>query len=78
MTLRPNTERPSTISIGSNELVPLNIVELRAAIARIEEWIVQRKVLFTAQRKDGHATERMRGCFGARAAMRLFHLQRPA
>ena len=57
LTLRPNTERPSTISIGSNELVPLDLVEVRAAIARIENGSFKKGVVPPLW--DGHATERI-------------------
>ncbi len=57
LTLRPNTERPSTISIGSNELVPLDLVEVRAAIARIENGSFKKGAVPPLW--DGHATERI-------------------
>ena len=57
LTLRPNTERPSTITIGSNELVPLDLVAVRAAIARIEEGSFKNGAIPPLW--DGHATERI-------------------
>ena len=37
LTLRPNTERPSTIQIGSNTLVPFDLDEIHKLICAIEE-----------------------------------------
>jgi UDP-N-acetylglucosamine 2-epimerase (non-hydrolysing) len=57
LTLRPNTERPSTISIGTNELVPFNISELKRKIAEIETG--QYKKGRIPPLWDGKATERI-------------------
>jgi UDP-N-acetylglucosamine 2-epimerase (non-hydrolysing) len=57
LTLRPNTERPSTVTIGSNELVPLDLVAVRAAIARIESGSFKNGEVPPLW--DGHATERI-------------------
>jgi UDP-N-acetylglucosamine 2-epimerase (non-hydrolysing) len=57
LTLRPNTERPSTVTIGSNELVPLDIDAVRAAIARIENGTFKQGAIPPLW--DGHATERI-------------------
>ncbi|MBP6697468.1 MAG: UDP-N-acetylglucosamine 2-epimerase (non-hydrolyzing) [Flavobacteriales bacterium] len=57
LTLRPNTERPSTITIGSNELVPLDLGAVRAAIARIENGSFKKGAIPPLW--DGHATERI-------------------
>ena len=57
LTLRPNTERPSTVTIGSNELVPLDMAAVRAAIARIEHGTFKKGEVPPLW--DGHATERI-------------------
>jgi UDP-N-acetylglucosamine 2-epimerase (non-hydrolysing) len=57
LTLRPNTERPSTVTIGSNELVPLDMDAVRAAIARIENGTFKKGAIPPLW--DGHATERI-------------------
>jgi UDP-N-acetylglucosamine 2-epimerase (non-hydrolysing) len=57
LTLRPNTERPSTVTIGSNELVPLEMNAVRNAIARIENGTFKKGEVPPLW--DGHATERI-------------------
>ncbi|MBL7983435.1 MAG: UDP-N-acetylglucosamine 2-epimerase (non-hydrolyzing) [Flavobacteriales bacterium] len=57
LTLRPNTERPSTVTIGSNELVPLDMAAVRAAIARIEHGTFKKGEVPPLW--DGYATERI-------------------
>ena len=57
LTLRPNTERPSTVTLGSNELVPLDMAAVRAAIARIENGSFKKGAVPPLW--DGHATERI-------------------
>lgn len=57
LTLRPNTERPSTVTIGSNELVPLEMDAVRKAIARIENGTFKKGQVPPLW--DGHATERI-------------------
>lgn len=57
LTLRPNTERPSTVTLGSNELVPLEMTAVREAIARIENGTFKKGQLPPLW--DGHATERI-------------------
>ena len=57
LTLRPNTERPSTVTIGSNELVPLEMNAVRNAISRIENGTFKKGQVPTLW--DGHATERI-------------------
>ena len=37
LTLRPNTERPSTITIGTNELVPFDVAVVKAKIEQITQ-----------------------------------------
>ena len=57
LTLRPNTERPITVTMGSNELVPLDMDAVRAAIARIEDGTFKQGEVPALW--DGHATERI-------------------
>ncbi len=57
LTLRPNTERPITVTMGSNELVPLDMDAVRAAIARIERGTFKKGEVPPLW--DGHATERI-------------------
>ena len=57
LTLRPNTERPITVTMGSNELVPLDMDAVRAAIARIEDGTFKQGEVPPLW--DGHATERI-------------------
>jgi UDP-N-acetylglucosamine 2-epimerase (non-hydrolysing) len=57
LTLRPNTERPITVSMGSNELVPLDMQAVRAAIARIESGTFKKGEVPPLW--DGRATERI-------------------
>ena len=57
LTLRPNTERPITITLGSNELVPLDLDAVRKAIARIENGTFKKGEVPPLW--DGHATERI-------------------
>lgn len=57
LTLRPNTERPATVTMGSNELVPLDMPSVREAIGRIERGEFKRGEVPPLW--DGHATERI-------------------
>src|SRR6185503_11279758 len=57
LTLRANTERPSTVTVGSNELIPLDIGRVREAIGRIERGEFKRGEVPPLW--DGHATERV-------------------
>ena len=57
LTLRPNTERPVTITLGSNELVPLELDKVREAIGRIERGEFKKGDVPPLW--DGHATERI-------------------
>ena len=57
LTLRPNTERPITVTMGSNELVPLDMSAVRAAIARIQSGTFKNGEVPPLW--DGHATERI-------------------
>ena len=57
LTLRPNTERPSTVSIGTNELVPFELSVLEAKIKEIEEGRFKGGAIPPLW--DGKATERI-------------------
>lgn len=57
LTLRPNTERPSTISIGTNTLVPFDIQEIRKLIYSIEEGRYKKGTIPPLW--DGNATSRI-------------------
>lgn len=57
LTLRPNTERPITVTLGSNELIPADLSAVRAAIARIEGGTFKRGEVPPLW--DGRATERI-------------------
>lgn len=57
LTLRPNTERPITVTIGSNELVPLDMSAVRSAIDRIEQGTFKKGEVPPLW--DGRATERI-------------------
>ena len=57
LTLRPNTERPITVTEGSNELVPFDRDALAEALNRIrDERFKESKI---PHLWDGHATERV-------------------
>lgn len=57
LTLRPNTERPVTVSVGGNELAPTDMGVVRAAIDRIDQGRFRRGSIPPLW--DGHATERV-------------------
>jgi UDP-N-acetylglucosamine 2-epimerase (non-hydrolysing) len=57
LTLRPNTERPITVTMGSNELVPLDMQAVRAVIGRIENGTFKKGEVPPLW--DGRATERI-------------------
>jgi UDP-N-acetylglucosamine 2-epimerase (non-hydrolysing) len=57
LTLRPNTERPVTISIGSNELVEFEIKTILSKISDIETGKFKKGSIPPLW--DGHATERI-------------------
>lgn len=57
LTLRPNTERPITVTLGSNQLVPLDMHAVREAIGKIERGEFKRGEVPPLW--DGHATERI-------------------
>lgn len=57
LTLRPNTERPITVAMGSNRLIDFNLPALQAAITDIVEGRAGRGEVPPLW--DGHATERV-------------------
>lgn len=57
LTLRPNTERPITVTMGTNELITFNLDALRDAIGRIEAGTFKKGEVPPLW--DGHATERV-------------------
>ncbi|TAL61637.1 MAG: UDP-N-acetylglucosamine 2-epimerase (non-hydrolyzing) [Bacteroidetes bacterium] len=57
LTLRQNTERPSTISIGSNVLIPFSVEEIGNKIKKIEEGKFKKGGIPPLW--DGKATERI-------------------
>lgn len=68
LTLRPSTERPSTITIGSNELIDFNLDQLKERIDAIEAGTFKKGEI--PPKWDGKATERM-----VQALMQYFSLQ---
>jgi UDP-N-acetylglucosamine 2-epimerase (non-hydrolysing) len=57
LTLRPNTERPSTLTLGTNELVTFDLEKLLARISDILEGRYKEGVV--PPKWDGRATERI-------------------
>lgn len=57
LTLRPNTERPVTITMGSNRLIDFDLEKLQAAISDILEGKATKGQVPPLW--DGHATERI-------------------
>ncbi len=57
LTLRPNTERPSTVTIGTNELVPFDINRVQQKIQEIIEGSYKKGAIPPLW--DGYATERI-------------------
>ncbi len=57
LTLRNNTERPVTCTIGTNTLVPFNIEDVQGYITQIENSIYKKGEIPALW--DGHATERI-------------------
>lgn len=57
LTLRPNTERPSTVAIGTNTLLPFDINRISNEIARIENGTYKHGDIPPLW--DGKATERI-------------------
>ena len=57
LTLRPNTERPSTVTIGTNELIPFTLPEIQTKIREIEDGKYKKGGIPPLW--DGKATERI-------------------
>lgn len=57
ITLRPNTERPVTVALGTNELMPLDVAPVRAAVDRALAGQWKRGTV--PPRWDGRAAERI-------------------
>lgn len=57
LTLRPNTERPSTVWIGTNELVPFEIEKVQKKISEIINGTYKKGAI--PPMWDGHSTERI-------------------
>ena len=57
LTLRPNTERPSTVWIGTNELVPFDITAVQNKINEILNGTYKKGAI--PPNWDGHSTERI-------------------
>lgn len=57
LTLRPNTERPVTVTEGTNELMTFDLDALRTMIDRIHKGTFKKGRI--PDRWDGHATERV-------------------
>ena len=57
LTLRPNTERPCTVTLGTNELITFDLPALQEAIGRIHAGTFKQGEVPPLW--DGHATERV-------------------
>ena len=57
LTLRPNTERPCTVTLGTNELITFDLPALQDAIGRIHAGTFKQGEVPPLW--DGHATERV-------------------
>ncbi|MGZ3861867.1 MAG: non-hydrolyzing UDP-N-acetylglucosamine 2-epimerase [Bacteroidia bacterium] len=57
LTLRPNTERPVTCTVGTNTLVPFEIKEIEKYISQIENGTYKKGNI--PDMWDGHSTERI-------------------
>ena len=57
LTLRPNTERPSTIQVGTNTLVPFDLDEIKRVICSIKEGRYKKGSI--PDKWDGKATYRI-------------------
>jgi len=57
LTLRPSTERPSTVTIGSNTLVPFDLDEIRNVVDSIEAGLYKQGIV--PPKWDGRATYRI-------------------
>lgn len=57
ITLRPNTERPSTITLGTNTLLPLDVEQIAEVISQIENGTYKKGEI--PPMWDGKATQRI-------------------
>ena len=57
LTLRPNTERPVTCTVGTNTLVPFELKEIEKYISQIENNTYKKGKI--PDMWDGHSTERI-------------------
>jgi UDP-N-acetylglucosamine 2-epimerase (non-hydrolysing) len=57
ITLRPNTERPSTVTLGTNTLLPFDLDVIKGTIASIENGTYKKGTVPPLW--DGHSTERI-------------------
>jgi UDP-N-acetylglucosamine 2-epimerase (non-hydrolysing) len=57
LTLRANTERPSTVAVGTNELIPFDLPIVLKKVKEIEEGAFKKGVI--PEKWDGHATQRI-------------------
>lgn len=57
LTLRPNTERPSTITIGTNELVPFDVIVVKSKIELIKQNMHKKGAIPPCW--DGNSTKRI-------------------
>jgi UDP-N-acetylglucosamine 2-epimerase (non-hydrolysing) len=57
LTLRPNTERPITVTVGSNVLLPFNINGVMQCVTQIEQGTFKKGAI--PELWDGKATERI-------------------
>ncbi|MFN6178824.1 MAG: non-hydrolyzing UDP-N-acetylglucosamine 2-epimerase [Flavobacteriales bacterium] len=57
LTLRPNTERPVTITVGTNELIPFDLEHVADALDRMTNGTYKKGRI--PDLWDGHATERV-------------------
>jgi UDP-N-acetylglucosamine 2-epimerase (non-hydrolysing) len=55
-TLRENTERPVTIEIGTNRLVPMTVADVTAALEEVRQGRIRGSI---PPLWDGHAAERI-------------------
>jgi UDP-N-acetylglucosamine 2-epimerase (non-hydrolysing) len=57
ITLRPNTERPSTVDLGTNTLLPFDISIIKETIKKIENDFYKKGTI--PNKWDGKSTERI-------------------
>ena len=57
LTLRPNTERPVTCDVGTNTLVPFELVTIQKLVSDIENNLYKKGVI--PKYWDGKATQRI-------------------